>query len=307
MKAGKSQRPHGRVDLLKNLSKRNEIAALLYGGWLGPAGKFLDQSAPIKLVVVLQAHERQGRGADVRMIRPGHAVQAGLIDPRPGHSEPDGGDLRLHIAMVPSKSRYLLDAVGSRSSAGAAGGGAGDKVVWVGEHRKARGPERIKGLHVQDLELGGICHLLRDGLRSPGDGIGDGQSAGRPLKGAEGCIVPSRITGEVDIRRIIVVHPGQGGDAFFCLQPAPEVEVQFADLISRSVAIRAWRGDAIAARIGWVGRDHMIALLRSDNKEGVRRGDPVIGKTGEEFVERVVVLLECLDIMRLAWTIVARV
>src|SRR5258708_31037768 len=103
MKAGKSQGPNGRADLFKNLSQRNEIAALLYGGWLRPAREFLGEGASFMLVVVPQAHQRPCRGADVGVIGPGHAVQAGLIAPRPRHSQPDGGDLRVHVSEVPGK------------------------------------------------------------------------------------------------------------------------------------------------------------------------------------------------------------
>src|SRR5882757_4828623 len=182
MKAGKSQGPNGRVDLFKNLSQRNEIAALLYGGWLRPAREFFGEGASFMLVIVLQAHERHRRGTDVGVIRPGHAVQAGLIDPRPRHSEPDGGDLRLQVSVVPGKAWGLRNAGGSRGSAGAASRRAGDKVVGVGEKGEAWGPERIEGLHVQDLELGRIGHLLCDGVRSPRDRIGNGSRARRPLK-----------------------------------------------------------------------------------------------------------------------------
>src|SRR6266446_1625583 len=150
MNAGNSQRPQGRVDLLEDLGQRNEIAALLYGGWLRPAREFFGEGASFMLVVVLQAHERHRRGTDVGVIRPGHAVQASLIDPRPRHSEPDGGDLRLLVAVVPGKSRDLRDTGGSRGSAGTAGGGAGDKVIGVSKNREARGAERIEGQHVQD-------------------------------------------------------------------------------------------------------------------------------------------------------------
>src|SRR5262249_55646657 len=51
----------------------------------------------------------------------------------------------------------------------------------------------------------------------------------------------------------------------------------------------------------------MIALLRPDDEERVRRGDPIAGKTGEELVESVVELLQLLDIVRLTRTIVVNV
>src|SRR5260370_4332738 len=145
MKAGKSQGPNGRVDLFKNLSQRNEIAALLYGGWLRPAREFFGEGASFMLVVVPQAHERHRRGADVGVIRPGHAVQAGLIDPRPRHSEPDGGDLRLHGSVVPGKAWDLRNAGGSRGSAGAARRRAGDRELVAGENGAAAGAARLAG------------------------------------------------------------------------------------------------------------------------------------------------------------------
>src|SRR5258708_31459342 len=129
MKAGKCAGPNGCADLFKNLSQRNEIAALFYGGWLRSAREFFGEGASFMLVVVLQTHERHCRGADVGVIGPGHAVQAGLIDPRARHSETDGGDLRLHVSVVPGKAWGLSNAGGSRGSAGAASRRAGDKVI----------------------------------------------------------------------------------------------------------------------------------------------------------------------------------
>src|SRR5258707_11438204 len=158
MKAGKSQGPNGRVDLFKNLSQRNEIAALLYGGWVRPAREFFGEGASFMLVVVLQAHERHRRGPDGGVIRPGHAVQAGLIDPRPRYSEPDGGDLRLHVSVVPGKAWGLSNAGGCRGSAGAASRPAGDKVVRVGGKGEAWGPERVEGPAVAGPGLGRVGH-----------------------------------------------------------------------------------------------------------------------------------------------------
>src|SRR5258707_13425572 len=109
MKAGKSQGPNGRVDLFKNLSQRNEIAALLYGGWLRPAREFFGEGASFMLVVVLQTHERHCRGADVGVVRPGHAVPTGLIDSLARPSQPDGGGLRVRVSVVSGQGWGLRD------------------------------------------------------------------------------------------------------------------------------------------------------------------------------------------------------
>ncbi len=70
------------------------------------------------------------------------------------------------------------------------------------------------------------------------------------------------------------------------------------------VAVGAWCGHAVAARVGRVGRGHVIALFRGDYEERVGRSDPVVGEAGEELIKRVVVLLELLNVMRLTWAIV---
>jgi hypothetical protein len=82
-------------------------------------------------------------------------------------------------------------------------------------------------------------------------------------------------------------------NARFGLQQAPEIQVNFADLIARRVAIGARRGHAVAARVGGVGRDNVTALFRGDYEERVRRGDPVVGKPCEELVERISYCCSC--------------
>src|SRR6266851_2182511 len=141
MNAGNSQRPQGSVDLLEDLGQRHEVAALLNGGGLGPASKFFGERAPFMLVVVLQAQQCEHRRPNVGVVGPSHAVHPCLIDSGADHTQPDGGDLRLLVAVVPGKPWDLCDTVGSRGNAVAAGGGAGNKVVWVSENGEARGPE----------------------------------------------------------------------------------------------------------------------------------------------------------------------
>src|SRR6266481_8876290 len=142
MNAGNSQRPQGRVDLLEDLGQRNEVAALLCGEGPGPTGEFFGESAPFMLVVVLQAKQREHCRPIVGVVRPSHAVHPDLIDSGADYTQPDRGDLRLLVAVVPGKAWGLRDAGGGRGSAGAAGGGAGDKVIGVSENSEARGPER---------------------------------------------------------------------------------------------------------------------------------------------------------------------
>src|SRR5258708_36467361 len=97
MKAGKSQGPNGRADLFKNLSQRNEIAALLYGGWLRPAREFFGGGASFMLGGVPPADERPRRGTRFGVLRPGLAVHTRLADHRARRSQSDGGDLQADL------------------------------------------------------------------------------------------------------------------------------------------------------------------------------------------------------------------
>ena len=219
------------------------------------------------------------------MVRPGYIVLTHRIDSRADHTQLDVSDFRLYVAMIPGKAWLLYDTCGCWSSACATGGGPGDIVVGVGENREAWGPERIEGLHVQELELDGINHELRDHVGIPGNGIGHGYGPGRPLVGAQAGIVRDRVAGQVDVGRRIVGDSGRRGDGSFRLEQAAKVQRQFTNFIAVAVAIKTRRGHAVAAGIGGVGSYNVIILLRANEEQRVGRSDPVFGQTGEESGE----------------------
>ena len=74
------------------------------------------------------------------------------------------------------------------------------------------------------------------------------------------------------------------------------------DLGDVTVGVGARRRDAVAWRVGR-GAGEVVALLDGDHEERVGLGDAVVLQAGEEVGERLVVVLELLDVAGLAGTV----
>ena len=75
-----------------------------------------------------------------------------------------------------------------------------------------------------------------------------------------------------------------------------EVAVDLGDV---AVGVGARRRDAIARGVGR-GAGEVVAFLDGDHEQRVVLGDPVVLEAGEEVAERLVVVLELLDVTGLA-------
>ena len=78
-----------------------------------------------------------------------------------------------------------------------------------------------------------------------------------------------------------------------------EVAVDLGDV---AVGVRARRRDAVARSIGR-GAGEVVAFLDREHEERVGLGDPVVLQAGEEVTERLVVVLQLLDVARLAGSV----
>ena len=156
---------------------------------------------------------------------------------------------------------------------------------------------------MQQVLLDGIGHRHEEVLRLVRVRVRHRQVRHRLLEVACLCRVARRIAGDVDVRRHVAVDAEVGRRRRAVVDVVRRDEPLQVGVDLAHVLVGARLRHAVARRV--VGRraGEVVALLDGDDEERVVLRDPVLLHAREELSERLVVVLELLDVPGLAGTV----
>ena len=174
--------------------------------------------------------------------------------------------------------------------------GREEEPVGIGERSECRSPEWIRRHHVKRLHLRLVRErdhdVVLDRVRVR---VQPAELTHLTLERASRGIGLAGIAGDVDVRRVVRVHREVRRVTELRPDHPPQVAVDLTDAV-----VVACDVDAVASRRCRLVADEVVSLVDREHEERVALVDPVGGEPVEELRERVVVVLELLDVAGLA-------